>query len=285
MTDASGDARTSTWVDDGRPAVLVVDDDEAVASALEEMLLTEFAARAVMHPEAALAELARRDVAVLLADQRMPGMGGVELITETHRRHPDVVCVLVTAYADLDTALQAINAARAFAFLTKPWDMDELLAVVRRAVDAHHALRARREALRDRRQHELRGMDNLARSTPTPLTAQRFGAGPIRERLPDTFVELLQEYDAVLEHAFAQRIYRVDQHVSRDLLRLADQLGGLRSGPRDVMDLHTSALSERLERASLEESEAYAEEGRLLALELMGHLVSYYRAYALGVNP
>jgi response regulator RpfG family c-di-GMP phosphodiesterase len=279
------DARGSEAPGDGRAVVLVVDDDAAVGRALQETLEAEFQVHAVTRPDAALAELAQHPVAVLLADQQMPGMGGVELLAETHRLHPDVVSVLITAYANLDTALQAINAARAFAFLTKPWDVDELLVVVRRAVNAHRALRQQRGTLWELQQREIRVMEEMAHSTPAPLTAQRFGAGPVRQRLPETFDDLHRRYAEVLEHAFAQRLYRVDHRVSEDLTLLADQLGALRAGPRDVMDLHITALGQRLERASLEETDAYAEEGRLLVLELMGRLVSYYRAYMLGVSP
>jgi CheY-like chemotaxis protein len=269
---------------DGRPLVLVVDDDQPVAYALRDSLEPEFRVVTVGEPRGALERLGEMEVAVVLADQQMPGMGGVELIAEAHRRHPDVVGVLITAYANLDTALQAINAARAFAFLTKPWDLDELLVVVRRAVDAHHALQRQRGALLDGlRERELLQLGAMAHAHPAPVTAQRFGSGPLCEREPGVFEDLLRQYAEALEHAFAQRIYRVNHHVSATLVSLADRLGALRAGPRDVMELHTTALSRRLQVARIEEADAYAEEGRLLVLELMGHLVSVYRANTLGI--
>lgn len=266
----------------GAPLVLVVDDDEAVASALLDILGSEFQAISVTSAEAALPVLAERDVAVMLADQRMPGMDGVELIVEARRRQPDLVAILMTAYADLDTAIVALNAARAFAFLTKPWELDDLLVVVRRAMDAHGALAHQRRTLLDVRRRELDIVQELAGASPAPLTALAFGAGPVRDRLPGAFDELLRRYADALEHAFAERIYRVDRHVSGDLAQIADRLGALRAGPRDVMDLHTTAMAQRLDLVSLEEAEAYVAEGRLLVLQLMGHLVTYYRAYAVG---
>src|SRR5688572_19765577 len=75
------------------PFVLVVDDDASVAEALADTLRPEFEVLAVTAPEAALTALDADDVAVLIADQRMPGMGGVELLAEARRRHPDVVGV------------------------------------------------------------------------------------------------------------------------------------------------------------------------------------------------
>ena len=58
----------------------------------------------------------------------------------------------------------------------------------------------------------------------------------------------------------------------------------LSAGPRDVIDLHVSALQQRLDQAGREEAAALVEEGRLLVLELMGYVVTYYRSYTLGVR-
>lgn len=268
----------------GSATILVVDDDRDLAETLAETLRLEFEVLAVTAPEAALAALERQDLAVLIADQQMPGMDGVALLAEARRRRPDVVGLMLTAHADLDTALQAINTARAFAFLTKPWDADELLVIVRRAVEAHRALRRQRDNLLMLWQRELQTLQELSRSTPTPVTAQRFGDGPLRDRVPDLFEELTRRYVEVLDNAFEQRNYRVEHRVSENLVLLADRLSTLRAGPRDVMELHTVVMPRRLQRASLEEAEAFAEEGRMLVLELMGHLVSCYRAYTLGVS-
>lgn len=261
------------------PFVLVVDDDPSVAEALAASLQPEFEVLAVTEPQAALTALGAHDVAVLIADQRMPGMGGVELLAEARRRHPEVVGVLATAYADVATAVQAINEAHAFGYLAKPWDHDELRILVRRARDAH---RARRRDLIEQQQRELRALEQLSRSAPAPVTAQRFGATPLREGMPTAFDELLKQYADLIEQAFEQRIYKVDRFVSDGLRGLADRLGALRAGPRDVVELHTVAMRQRLATATPEQVEAYGEEGRLLILELMGHLVSHYRGYALG---
>jgi len=259
--------------------VLVVDDDPSVAEALADTLRPEFEVLVVTAPGAALAALDNHDVAVVIADQRMPAMDGVDLLAEARRRHPDVVGVLATAYADVATAVQAINEAHAFGYVAKPWDADELLILVRRAMDAH---RARRRDLHGQQQRELRALEQFSRTVPAPVTARRFGATPLREGMPAAFDELSRQYAALIEQAFEQRIYKVDNFVSDGLRGLADRLGALRAGPRDVVELHTVVMRQRLATAAPEQVEAYGEEGRLLILELMGHLVSHYRGYALG---
>jgi FixJ family two-component response regulator len=262
-----------------QPVILVVDDDPDVAQALEDTLRLEFEVVTVTAPRSALSALDDPRVAVLLADQRMPDMDGVELLTEARRLRPDVVGILITAYADVGTAIQAINEARTFGYLAKPWDADELLSFLRRAVDAHRVLRHDRRAQHER---ELRILDQFSRAAPAPVTGHRFGAAPLREGLPDLFDELCRQYADLVEHAFEQRVYKVEHPISDALHGLADRLGGLRAGPRDVVDLHTVVMRRRLTGASADQADAYAEEGRLLILELMGHLVSYYRGYSLG---
>jgi FixJ family two-component response regulator len=259
--------------------VLIVDDDQAVGSTLAETLQPEFDAFAVTSPRAALGVLDRREVAVLVSDQRMPEMSGVALLTEARRRHPEVVGVLLTAHADARSAVQAINEARAFGYLLKPWDIDEIVGFLRRAVEAHRLLR---RDVRAQQERELRTLDQLSRSVPVPVTAERFGALPLRESLPEVFDDLLDRYTETIELAIEQRVYKVDRPVSDGLRRLSDRLGALKAGPRDVIELHTVGMRRRLAIASAEQTDAYAEEGRLLVLELMGHLVSYYRGFSLG---
>jgi uncharacterized membrane protein YccC len=145
-------------------------------------------------------------------------------------------------------------------------------------------LRRQRGELYDQHQRELAGLEQLEHAAPAPITAQRFGAAPLRDRAPELFDDLLRRYTELLEHAVDERIYRVDHRISEALGSLADQLGRLQAGPRDVVNLHTAALKRRLATVRPDEAEAYTEEGRLLILELMGHLVAYYRGYALGVS-
>ena len=62
---------------------------------------------------------------------------------------------------------------------------------------------------------------------------------------------------------------------------MAEELGLLKAGPRDVVEIHSTALKEKRHKVTPQKAQAYAEEGRLMALQLMGHLVSYYRNYSL----
>jgi thioredoxin reductase (NADPH) len=117
-----------------KPALLAVDDDGPVLAAVERDLRARYAERYQIYTAASgeqALELLRRlrlredPVALLLVDQRMPGMSGVELLASARRLYPDARRVLLTAYADTDAAIQAINDADVQHYLLKPWDPPE----------------------------------------------------------------------------------------------------------------------------------------------------------------
>jgi CheY-like chemotaxis protein len=265
---------------DPRPHVLIVDDDAAIGHVLEEVLESAFDARAVTSPHLALQIVRDSDIAVVLADQQMPGMSGLELLAEVRHIKPTAVGVLITAHADLNSVTRAINSVRVLGFISKPWDQEELMTIMQRAVDAHVALRQ----LSRPPELELNLLQSLASGAPTPITAQRFGVLPIREGLPIEFERMARAYAQILGNAVNERNFKVDHKTSQALHDLADELGSLSAGPRDVIDLHVRALRDVLAGVGREEGSALVEEGRLLVLELMGHVVTYYRSYTLGVR-
>lgn len=117
-----------------KPAVLAVDDEAAVLSAVARDLRREYGSayrilRASSGQEAleTLRDLKLRNepVALLLVDQRMPGMSGIELLAQAIEIHPDAKRVLLTAYADTEAAISAINEVRLDHYLMKPWDPPE----------------------------------------------------------------------------------------------------------------------------------------------------------------
>ncbi len=130
----SGAAGTREEERAARPVILTVDDDPDVLRSVERDLKRHYAAdyRVVRADSGlsaldALRQLKRRDqpVAMVVADQRMPGMTGVELLTETKALFPPVKSVLLTAYADTEAAIDAINQVRLDYYVLKPWDPPE----------------------------------------------------------------------------------------------------------------------------------------------------------------
>jgi C4-dicarboxylate-specific signal transduction histidine kinase len=106
--------------------VLYVDDDAPNLVVFEAACGSEFDVLTAESGTAALEIMRRQEVAILLTDQRMPGTSGVELAATVRDEFPDTIRLLITAYADLDSAIDAINWGQVHKYLRKPWDIREL---------------------------------------------------------------------------------------------------------------------------------------------------------------
>ncbi|HBY58537.1 MAG TPA: fused response regulator/thioredoxin-disulfide reductase, partial [Solibacterales bacterium] len=117
-----------------KPVLLTVDDDAAVLRAVERDLRKQYGAgHRIVRAESGSAaletlrqlQMRNQPVALLLADHRMPEMTGVEFLAHAQRIYPDARRVLLTAYADTDAAIRAINEVKLHHYLLKPWDPPE----------------------------------------------------------------------------------------------------------------------------------------------------------------
>ena len=111
--------------------ILYVDDDSENLVVFEALCAGRFDTLTAESGQEALTILGREEIGVLLADQRMPGMTGVELAERASKDYPDVVRILITAYTDLSEAVDAINRGQIRSYLRKPWDQQELLATLK----------------------------------------------------------------------------------------------------------------------------------------------------------
>src|SRR6185503_10352183 len=116
--------------------ILIVDDDRAQRSLLETFLQTQgYLTQQAASGEAALQLLHEGKFAMMISDVRMPGMSGLETLRRVRQKHPDLPVLLVTAFADIRSAVTAMRDG-AVNYLAKPIDLDELIATVRRATNA-----------------------------------------------------------------------------------------------------------------------------------------------------
>jgi adenylate cyclase len=135
---------------DGRARILVVDDEPDIVQGLSTFLQSKLGAIIVTAANAAegLKRLGESPVDLVISDYKMPGMNGLDFLAKAQELRPDSVRVMMTAYADLDLAIKAINEARILHFFTKPIDPDHLVLVLEAVLRAQVAMRKRDEALR-----------------------------------------------------------------------------------------------------------------------------------------
>lgn len=160
-------------------SVLVLDDEPSSVSLLRITLGMDYEVHTATDGATALDILAREpDIGVALIDQRMPGMTGTEFIQKTIEPYPNLVRIILTGYTDVDSLIEAINAGSVYRYVTKPWNKDELLMTVRRAVDVF-----RLAADNLRLQAELREANSLLRRENAQLRREVQGRFAFEEIL------------------------------------------------------------------------------------------------------
>jgi DNA-binding NtrC family response regulator len=133
--------------------ILVVDDEEEILFSLRGLLRQEFELHTAQSGAEALEIMRRHVIHVVMTDQRMPQMTGVELLEQARSACPEAVRIVFTGYADIKAVIDAINRGQIFRYLTKPWDPDELVSALRQGCEEYDQVTARRLLLLDMRDY------------------------------------------------------------------------------------------------------------------------------------
>ena len=123
--------------------ILIIDDDELVTTALRNLfrLRTDYTAVAYTSPPEALDKSRSQQFDLVISDYLMPGIDGVEFLGRFKDLQPQAIRILLTGYADKDSAVRAINQVGLYQYVEKPWDNEALLVVVRNALEKASLLR------------------------------------------------------------------------------------------------------------------------------------------------
>src|SRR5574340_1486396 len=136
-------------MDKPRNAIMIVDDDPYVLESISTLLRAfGFYVLTSNNANDAMQGIQREQVDVLLTDIKMPGITGVELLGMIHRYDPQTPVVLMTAYAELDVAVDAIKKG-AFDFITKPYNADYLLHTIEKAMKYSDLIQMERDYKKD----------------------------------------------------------------------------------------------------------------------------------------
>jgi diguanylate cyclase (GGDEF)-like protein/PAS domain S-box-containing protein len=125
-------------------SLLLVDDDANILSALTRLLQRDgYRILTAGNANEALELLAINSIGVVISDQRMPGVSGVEFLSRVRKLHPATMRMVLSGYADLKAVIEAINSGAVYKFLTKPWDSDQLRASVSEAFQIYDLRKTR----------------------------------------------------------------------------------------------------------------------------------------------
>ena len=123
--------------------ILFVDDEDFILDIVKAIFEQEgIPVLTARSGEEALKILKTHEIAVLISDHHMPGMMGVDLLSQVKTISPDTVKILVTGFADLDTAMEAINRAEVFRFIVKPWENTQLVGLVKDALRRYRLIKS-----------------------------------------------------------------------------------------------------------------------------------------------
>jgi response regulator RpfG family c-di-GMP phosphodiesterase len=146
--------------------LLIVDDEPNVCDSVHDLLRREFRVLKANSAQEGYRIMQEEEVHIVMSDQRMPQITGVELLAKVKSKYPQAVRMLFTGYADLESIIAAINQGHIFGFLKKPWQPEELEGAVRQAAQEYDRLtqtaREREELLGviDSLQHRVSALED-----------------------------------------------------------------------------------------------------------------------------
>jgi len=141
--------------------ILIVDDEESVLNTLKRLFRNKpYVVFSALGGEEGLVLLAKQSVDLIISDMRMPGMDGAEFLSNVKDKYPMTERILLTGYSDMDAMTKAINIGGIFGYLSKPWDVQQLLSLVDSALDQTHRNKLKNRTLkRFKKENDFLGED------------------------------------------------------------------------------------------------------------------------------
>jgi two-component system probable response regulator PhcQ len=187
-----------------------------------------------------LFELHKDDIGILIADQRMPSMTGVELLEKVRQQRPKMIRMLATAYSDLDAAIAAVNTGAIYKYISKPWDIQELEITLMRAME-FFIIQGERDALLREKISALHQLMMTDRLISLGLLASGL-SHHLRNALVAVrvFLDLAQQKNIDMERAnnpdYWLALYKTAQLQMRKITGVLDSLGSIPMTPPAKFD-------------------------------------------------
>jgi len=185
-----------------RPIILIVDDDRNTREGLQRALQRHYAVRLAEDATRALDMLADSEVDVLLSDLRMPGMDGLGLLRRVQAQHPSTICILLTAYGSVESAVEAMKQG-AYDFLTKPVNLDHIEMLIERALHSRD-MESRNRDLQSQLDRKY-GMESIVGDSP-PM---QHVFDIVRQAAPSSATVLIQGPSGTGKELVAHAIHRL----------------------------------------------------------------------------
>lgn len=189
-------------------AVLLVDDESHILTSLRRLLRKEpYKLFTAVGGKAGLEVLAKEKVHLVVSDQRMPEMTGIEFLQEVKNLYPDTIRVVLSGYAEASSIVEAINEGEVYRFLGKPWDDEQLRLTFRQCLEQYDLLEENRKLAQQIQDqiHQLKNMNQLLESSVEERTRSLQFSQEVLESLPLMVLGISQEEEVVLTNTSARQ--------------------------------------------------------------------------------
>ena len=147
-------------------SILIVDDNKNILNTLKRLFVDEgYSIYTAQSGEEGLKVLESEKIDLIISDQKMPGMNGIEFLERTVENYPDVIPIILTGQAELSDAIRAVNNGCVYKFIQKPWNNEDLKITVRRALEQYDLIMKNRD-LTTELKNRVRIMEELERKYP-----------------------------------------------------------------------------------------------------------------------
>jgi len=217
---------------------------------------------------------------IVLIDLFLPDSAGIDTLSGFHAITAELPVIVMTGHNDEKLAIEAVQQGAQDYLIKGQVDANLLWRSVNYAIERKKML-AQLEQMRqrERQDKEINALKRISSSSQTEITAQFLGVTSLKKCAPDVYNDISLRYSELLDRSIEKRIYKVENNISEGLRALSEELGFLKTGPRDVIEIHTGVLGKKCRGAVHLKAQAYIEEGRIMLLELMGYMITFYRNY------
>lgn len=227
--------------------ILLVDDEESILKALRRLLADEdlkiFTATSGIE---ALEIFKANDITLMISDQRMPQMTGVELLQQCREISPDCIRILLTGYADINVTIDAINGGAIKYYFNKPWDDDLLLSRIRESIEFAQMSKERKQ-LQKQIAEQNEQLKNFNLKLKEKVDEQTKEIKEQHQELNQSFMETIKAFSTFIE----MRNKEVGSHSQRVAMLVKNMLKSYELGPSEYQDIVVSAYLHDIGKISL----------------------------------
>ena len=267
--------------------ILLIEDDPADATLIREILedsqTIHFDILHASSLEEGIQFLSGDFFHLVLLDLHLYDSEGIDTFIKLKNKATELPVIILTGIDDEALGVKLLQMG-AQDYLSKgSIDHHSLHRAVRYSIERYRLrLQLEQECRKNTDAAEIKYLEQIKGLKGASTTADLMGQTLLRKSLPDTFKELVNDYTRLVDHSLKSRFYKTDYNTTDEAHEIADKLGYLKSSPRDLIDIHITVVTANTDELTAKQYTDYNSEARLVLLEVMGNLISYYRVYALG---